>query len=651
MGFADQAHQHEGADITAAAFGDIYDMSDGAKPIAAGGGHDEVASGDTWYSTWGHDDSAYSTQDDGRGFNNVGGLFARHRLCRLDGNPNVSTDGFFGVNLNPGLLGNTMPYHVSTPEWRIGYSSSIHEQDGVLYEIRHDWSANELLWPPIDSSIMKSTDGGRNWVNHLGQTNAWPDKAQSMFKELPWSWLTFIQYGKGGVVPGTDNTDRYVYLTSNRYMVRILRAKLANLDKNDFEYYKGGGLDGMLDSSWSRNASDGKPSLSRSPGDQLATEEGGIGAVVYNFGLGRYVAGGSSTYVAPGESGQNKEKVRFHVYTAPHPWGPWQQVVAQGIWGRAGWNVLMCNKFTTSDGKKMWYAFCGEYKGDLWNYGYQYMPLYLSSGAVDRYEAEMVTLQGTHAASDYPSHSGSGYATGFAKIGDGITFAIDRINGAGWHILRIRYTSPKINGNTLSVYVNGKKAKRVKLSLNGDNGPNGRWIDRGDIYYLKDGVNTFEIRQDEGDDGTGVMIDYIAVSREQTYNEGINVAPQATATTSSGDAACAIKGCVDGMREWSAKGTAGEWIKLDWASAQTVQKVILYDEAGTGDQVTSGTLSFSDGSSVRVGKLQNDGQAGNVVTFPPKTIQWVKFTVESVRPSTQHAGLGEIQVYAEGCRP
>ena len=64
------------------------------------------------------------------------------------------------------------------------------------------------------------------------------------------------------------------------------------------------------------------------------------------------------------------------------------------------------------------------------------------------------------------------------------------------------------------------------------------------------------------------------------------------------------------------------------------------------DQVTSGTLSFSDGSSVQVGTLQNDGQAGTVVTFPPKKITWVKFTVDAVRPGTQNAGLGEMQVYA-----
>jgi hypothetical protein len=46
-----------------------------------------------------------------------------------------------------------------------------------------------------------------------------------------------------------------------------------------------------------------------------------------------------------------------------------------------------------------------------------------------------------------------------------------------------------------------------------------------------------------------------------------------------------------------------------------------------------------------VGKLQNDGQAGTVVTFPAKTIHWVRFTVDAVRAGTEHAGLGEMEVY------
>jgi len=72
---------------------------------------------------------------------------------------------------------------------------------------------------------------------------------------------------------------------------------------------------------------------------------------------------------------------------------------------------------------------------------------------------------------------------------------------------------------------------------------------------------------------------------------------------------------------------------------------VLYDLASRRDQVNAGTLNFSDGSAVPVGKLQNDGQAGTVVTFPAKTIHWLRFTVDAVRAGTEHAGLGEMEVY------
>jgi len=645
-----QVAEGDEAGITAAAFGDFYDMSDGAKPIQKGGGHNDIVSGDTWYSTWAADGTAYVTHDDGLGFNNIGGLFARHRLCRLDGDPNVSTDGFRGVNLNPGLLGSTIPNHQATPEWRIGYSSSVYEQDGILYVIRHNWSKDASLWPPIDSSIVKSPDGGKTWINHLGQTNApLPDKDHAMFPCLPWTFLTFIQYGKGGGAPNADQAEQFAYLTAHAHLARIPRSRLADLNKDDIQYYRGHGLDGTLDSSWSKAMADGKPMLFE---DATATGkprevEGTLSNVVYNFALKRYVGTGWSAYFAPGEGGHDTGKARFVIYTSEHPWGPWKAILRYGIWGRAGWNFLLCNKFTRSDGRKMWYVFCGEYKGDLWNYGFQYMPLYLSTGAVDTYEAENASLQGTHAASDYPSFSGSGYATGFAKVGDTIAFAIHNVNGTGWHIVRIRYTSPQSNGATLSLYVNGRKARRVLLSLNDKNGrPQEHWTDRSDIYYLNHGSNTFEIRQDEGDAAAGVLIDFIAVSREETYPEGRNVASEAVATASSGEAGGALQGWVDDLRGWTAKGTVGEWIRLEWPAARAVHKVVLYDLANRRGQAVSGTLSFSDGSSIPVGKLQNDGRAGAVVTFPPKTVGWARFTVDAVRPGTEHAGLGAIEVYA-----
>ena len=630
---AQAANPEDGADVTAAAFGDFYDMSDGAPPVAHGGGFKDIVSGDTWFNTWGRDDTAYLTQDDGLGFYNLGGLFARSRLCRLDGNPNLSTDGFRGVNLNPGLLGNTIPNSKNTPESRIGYTSTIYEQDGTLYVIRHDWSPSEMLWPPVDSSFIKSPDGGRTWIDHLGRVNeALPDKEHAFFHSLPWSSLSFVQYGRGGASPGTDNADKYAYLTAVNYLARIPKDKLSGLNKKDFQFYRGSGLDGMLDSSWSNDMTEGGPMVRENVAG-LSKEDAGleserppkgvplkmtaenfrIANVVYDFQLKRYLAAGRSFYSEPADSAHKMAKARFMIYTARHPWGPWHLILSYGIWARASWNALLSNKFTTGDGRKMWMSFCGDYKGDVWNYGFQYNPVYLSSGLVDIYEAENAKLEGMGSAAGYPSYSGTGYAGGFSNLGGSISFTIHNVNGTGWHIVRMRYTSPKSNGATLSIYVNGTKARRVKLSLNrNDFLPQENWSDRSDIYFLRQGANTFEIRQDDGDAAEGVMIDYIAVSRDRTYEEGKNIAPEAVTSSSSGDARNAIKGCVDGARQWVSNGTNGEWIKLNWpAPVAGVRKIVLYDQVSARDQVVSGTLAFSDGSAIKVGRLQNDGQAEN----------------------------------------
>ena len=632
----------EGADITAAAFGDIYDTSDGGQPMGKGGGFATLPSGDTWYTTWAKDDTLYVNVDDGLGFEDPDGkhVMLRNCLCMLTGNPNESTDGFRGVNLNPGSRGTTIPN--SKNKGPHGYTSSLYELDGILYQIRHAWSPTKELWPPIDSCIIKSSDGGRNWVNHLGQTNAaLATGANAMFPALPWTWMTFVQYGKGGVAPAIDHADQYVYLTAaGEYLTRVPRQKLPDLNKADLQYYRGAPRDGMLDASWSSAPADA---------GKISETEGfnGLSTIVYNFGLKRYVATACAYYFAPGEGFHDTGKARFIILSAAHPWGPWKLVTSYGIWGRAGWNMVMANKFTSNDGLKMWYNFCGEYKGDLWYYGFQYMPLYLSTGAVDLYEAEAAKLTGAQTTSTYPGVSGTGYIQNFTKPGDRAVFELNNVNRTGWHIVRIRYTSPKINGGIMSIHVNGRKVKRVTFSLNNsDCNPELNWADRSDIYYLKHGRNTFEIRQDPGDSGEGLMIDYLAVSREATCDEGRNIAPEATTTSSSGEAAKAVSGCAgDEANEWAAAGTQGEWINLAWDAPKSVGGVRLYDKVNKRDQVTSGTLSFSDGSALPVGRLQNDGQAGTVITFPPKSVTWVKLTIDKVREGTVSAGLGQFEVH------
>lgn len=138
-----------------------------------------------------------------------------------------------------------------------------------------------------------------------------------------------------------------------------------------------------------------------------------------------------------------------------------------------------------------------------------------------------------------------------------------------------------------------------------------------------------------------------------------NIAPQATVTASSQNTADsqfatnAVDGVADGYpgdftREWAASGqTTGAWIRLDWGTAATINKVVLFDRPNTNDFITGGVLTFSDGSSVPVGALNNGG-AGLEVRFAPKTVTWATFTVTSTSGASENVGLAELQVFGIG---
>ena len=101
----------------------------------------------------------------------------------------------------------------------------------------------------------------------------------------------------------------------------------------------------------------------------------------------------------------------------------------------------------------------------------------------------------------------------------------------------------------------------------------------------------------------------------------------------------------DPSKEWAtAGGTAGSWIQLAWPSPVTVDRVVLYDRPNASDQITAGTLVFSDGTSVPVGSLDDSGDA-TTVTFAPRTVTTLRFEIDSVSNATANVGLAEIEVW------
>lgn len=100
------------------------------------------------------------------------------------------------------------------------------------------------------------------------------------------------------------------------------------------------------------------------------------------------------------------------------------------------------------------------------------------------------------------------------------------------------------------------------------------------------------------------------------------------------------------LAQWASGTGVGATLTLTWPYSITVTQVVLYDRPNLNDQITGGVLTFSDGTSVAVGSLNNDGSATVINLATPVTTSSLRFAVTSVSDSTGSAGLAEMQVYS-----
>jgi hypothetical protein len=677
-------------DLTAFAIGDVYDANDGATSASI--------IGDTWINSWASDGSSYVTSDDGNGFNSIEGQrYSLRGIGQFAGDPNYNTATFAGSNLSDGTLGTSRTvYNHPLGNFTYGYHRGVYEQNGVLYDGVDNFGDSSSTY----SALIKSSDGGVNWTNQFGAQNSIgsgfdTSSATSMFSSTARVSTdeNFVKYGRGQDVPlpndATTDLDTYVYMVMfYNLLARVPRASLPNLNASDYQWFTGtsGGVP-----AWSSSESAAQPmsDLYSYPAEDT-TKPISSGNIVYNYGLGKYLVMGYGAYWPNGETRSwvdwGAGLPSYHLYTSDSVWGPWTDSGSSSLAGSTVWEYLLSNKYTSTDGQKMWVAtsggglsgFCGTtscLSHQPWHYGLQYMPVYMSTGTISTYYASDASLAGgVSTATSYPDYHSTGYATGWPATGSNSstateTFTLNKSSiangsaGAGWHIISIRYANTATagglnhNGNTMSVYVNAGKARVVKLAAqNSDNTGAPAWTNASYIYYLPSGTtNTVTLRCDNGDVCNGVNIDSIQVSAQPTYDEGSRLNSTATVTASStttGSAAAnAAKGYLDfGQNEWTAASTdTHPSLTYSWSTPQRVNKVLLYDKEGATNQVTSGQLTLTDAAgkttTVAVGSLQNDGEAGAVVTFPMKVVTSVTFTVGATASGTSNVGLGEMDVY------
>ncbi len=143
----------------------------------------------------------------------------------------------------------------------------------------------------------------------------------------------------------------------------------------------------------------------------------------------------------------------------------------------------------------------------------------------------------------------------------------------------------------------------------------------------------------------------------QRIDDRRNIAPSAVATASSshrGDFTPqkAVDGEIGSPRavdapqvEWASDGEkAGAWLKLEWKEPVVVDSISVYDRTSGGDGIVRATVDFSDGSSVVIGGVPDDGKSPAEIGFDPKRITWLRLTVNEAAPGTSNVGVAEIVV-------
>jgi hypothetical protein len=134
-----------------------------------------------------------------------------------------------------------------------------------------------------------------------------------------------------------------------------------------------------------------------------------------------------------------------------------------------------------------------------------------------------------------------------------------------------------------------------------------------------------------------------------------NIACQAAVTVSSTHPDYSPDGLTDGVvdgfpgdirREWCTRGEDNTAvIRLTWGQEQTIDRVWLFDRPNKLDQVKSGLLIFSDGSTLKTGELPDDAKKGLEVKFSPRRVKWLIFAVNESKPGSPNIGLAEIAVF------
>jgi hypothetical protein len=300
-----------------------------------------VANADTMYNAESNDGLTYFLLDDTNGWFCDGTALSGSK----SGNMTIGV----WTSISP-LQGHTLNWMTafgaattaSTYNSRSSKNSGLLAMDGKLFM----WNGGQQNWccglpssaPAFlqdGGNLLMSGDHGRTWNNFqkVGTylQNGKPITAAMFSTSSPTTMgsCTFVMYDKDdgtlgyfSAVNRHDQADAFVYLHCNDgywnngnalYLVRVLRAKIQNLNPADYQWYIGG--DGSQDSAWSNSMTSAQAIIS-------ATGQIGEPASNYVTSLNTYLV---TTFYYPNglaQSNPQQGDVTWVTYNCTHVWGP-----------------------------------------------------------------------------------------------------------------------------------------------------------------------------------------------------------------------------------------------------------------------------------------------------------------------------------------
>ena len=341
--------------------------------------------GDNWHTTWADDDRQYVALCDGKGWPEMEGYTGQDynaRVYAVEGDP--PDPRFIHLPGYPDLLTE------EAPNVQRYYGFGIIALDGCIYEYlstpNHPFGEPDPRW--VGVKLIYSPDNGRTWRNQDGSSpvtwEEWGkrDRGNMLFFEEPgdaFSLITVLQMGRGY----EHNHDGYVYLYAPNGnleggMNQLVLARVpkdAILDRSAYEFFVSRGSDG--EATWSPDIVE-RGVAHTFPSGWVNTKVHPYAwhpSVVYYAPLETYLMANWGMGCADDGMWFGKPSY-LGFWTAPAPWGPWEQVHEETAWlptgdpeGRA-YQPQIAPRWIAPDGSSFWLVFT-EFRQGYYCYNYQ----------------------------------------------------------------------------------------------------------------------------------------------------------------------------------------------------------------------------------------------------------------------------------------